>query len=77
MSKGIPIVSTSIGIEGIADYADQVSPPQDDPSLFAKEIIRIYENHLELSLISDREVNYINTHYNIEYAKEVIKKIFS
>lgn len=39
----VPLVSTSIGLEGIT-RVEQVALPKDDPSNFSDEIINLYEN---------------------------------
>jgi len=72
MAKGIPLVSTSVGLEGLNDL-DDILQPYDSAVDFANAIVTLYNNEHALEKQSAGLVNYSNTHFT----KEVAKKFFS
>jgi glycosyltransferase involved in cell wall biosynthesis len=76
MSKGLPIVSTSIGLEGIDDVLNFIIP-KDDPISFAEEIISLYHDLERLELLSERAAACINKNYNVDVAIKSMKEILS
>lgn len=75
MSKGIPIVTTTIGAEGIANAQDIISIT-DDEKEFAKNVLNLYEDKDKLLKISDDMKKYIKENYNSEAAWNIIKEDF-
>ena len=71
----IPIVTTTIGAEGIQN-AEEFMFIKDDPKDFAEEIIRIYDDYELLSNISKKEINIINESFTFEAAKKIIANDF-
>jgi glycosyltransferase involved in cell wall biosynthesis len=73
----VPLVSTSIGLEGIT-RVDQVAIPKDSPSDFAKEIIDLYENEslwIERSASCAKFVaENFTTHKTAEQFKKILLK---
>lgn len=61
----IPIVSTSIGIEGLEGINDVVIA-QDDPKEFAAEVIRLYSNPDLCQRITDKYVEYLDKYFSRE-----------
>lgn len=75
MSKGMPIVTTSIGAEGLAN-TENILMIEDDPKKFADAILKIYDDENELKRISKEEKEYIVNNYSSKAAWNIIKKDF-
>ena len=71
MRYGMPVVTTSIGAEGIAD-AEQVMIVEDDGKKIAQEIARIYKDPEILAEMSRKGVDYIQKNFSPKNAIEVI-----
>jgi len=73
MYHGLPIVSTSFGIEGMpGDYLHFLHPVN-QPEEFAGEITRLYKNDHLLTALSLVETNYINEHFTQQIAAAKMK----
>ncbi len=68
----LPVVTTTIGAEGIDDI-ESVIPVTDDPVLFAKTINRLNRNTSELVAISEKICDYINNNFSIEATRKIIQ----
>ncbi len=75
MYHGIPLVSTSFGLEGIPGNFVSNLPALDDAKSFAGEIIKLYSNNAALKIASSGEVNDINEFFTQQAAVEKMKKI--
>jgi glycosyltransferase involved in cell wall biosynthesis len=75
MAKGIPLVSTSIGLEGLNDL-DNILQPYDSAADFANAIVTLYNDDHALEKQSAGLVNYSNTHFTKEVAKQFFKSLF-
>jgi glycosyltransferase involved in cell wall biosynthesis len=75
MYKGIPIVSTTIGIEGMDGNYSQFLKPFDDAQAFANEVISLYADEERQKKMSAQEVEYINKYFTISAAAEKMKAI--
>lgn len=73
--RAIPIVSTSIGIEGMLDIKSIIKPC-DNPNDFAKKILSIYNNENELVKESEQLSIYANKYFIKESIKNKINQIF-
>lgn len=76
MYKGIPLVSTTIGLEGMPGICDFIHP-FDDAESFANEIISIYNNDQRLIEMSRLETAYINQHFTWDAAGNQIKNLLN
>lgn len=76
MSKGLPLVTTSIGAEGLANTED-ILMVEDDPKKFAKAILDIYDNPKKLAEISMNERKYIVDNYSTKAAWNIVKNDFT
>jgi glycosyltransferase involved in cell wall biosynthesis len=72
MYNGLPIVSTSIGLEGMPGISNVITA-FDDAASFANEIISIYNNEEKLVEMSLKETGYINTYFTWNEAGRQIK----
>ena len=76
MKNGIPVVTTSVGSEGITGCEDFLAVC-DDAEAFARKILDLYENEQALARMSEQECKYIREHFSPENAMNTIKEDFS
>lgn len=76
MYKGVPVVSTTIGLEGMPGICDFIQPFNNAED-FANEIVSIYNNPERLIEMSALEANYINEHFTWEAAGKQIKGLLN
>jgi glycosyltransferase involved in cell wall biosynthesis len=74
MYFGLPIVSTGIGLEGLADIHALI-PPKDTAEEFAAELINLYTSG-SLDLTSARYRQYVHGRFSMENAKSVMSEVF-
>ena len=67
MHNGIPIVTTSVGIEGLPNIEDCVTP-RDSAEDFAEEVIRCYNS--DCSEQTSACLQYVKDHFSYDYSKE-------
>jgi glycosyltransferase involved in cell wall biosynthesis/GT2 family glycosyltransferase len=72
--KGIPLVSTTIGTEGIPGI-DFIISPADDENDFADRIVSIYEDVDKLTLLSKLYSEFAKSKFSSEEAKEDLAMI--
>jgi glycosyltransferase involved in cell wall biosynthesis len=53
-AAGIPVVSTRIGAEGLADHDGEFCALADDPALFAQHVLRLLQNPAEAEALARR-----------------------
>lgn len=75
MQKGIPVVTTSCGAEGIKN-TDDLLIVSDNEEDFANKILEVYNNFDLLQKISFNERKYINDNYSLEAAYNIVKNDF-
>lgn len=75
MLRGVPIVTTNIGIEGIAG-AEKIAKIYNDASGLARCITQLYEDNKQLEWMAVEEHNYIADHYSMQNAVEVLGEDF-
>lgn len=75
MRYGMPVVTTSVGAEGIAG-AEDILCIADDADILAKEIIDKYNNMEYLKQISAKSYEYIQNTFSQENAWSVVKDDF-
>jgi glycosyltransferase involved in cell wall biosynthesis len=76
MYNGIPVVSTTIGLEGMPRIFE-IMKPFDDAEAFANEIISVYNNHDRLIEMSLKETDYVNNYFTWISAGDKIKQLLS
>ncbi|MEO0261821.1 MAG: glycosyltransferase [candidate division WOR-3 bacterium] len=78
MARGVPIVSTKIGCEGIRGLKNEVNIIiEDDPLRFAKGIERLLNDKKFAEYISKNARNLIERYYSTENLKEIVEKIIN
>ena len=75
MKFGIPVVTTTIGAEGILG-SENILCVEDNPNKMAKRLIALYNNKRELKSKSSMSYKYIMKNYSYEGAWKVIKNDF-
>ena len=69
----LPIITTSIGAEGILK-AESFLSIKDDPTDYAEEIIRIYDDYKTLEEKSDKSYHYICKYFSEQAAISVLRE---
>lgn len=75
MKTGIPIVSTSIGIEGM-QAVETVLSPCDQAGEFAQQIIDIYQDDERISECPEKYTEYLRKYFSYEKTEEIFKNVF-
>lgn len=75
MSYGIPVVTTSVGAEGILE-AENILCIEDTETNMSKKIISLYTNEKMLKMMSKSSYLYIRKYFSSENAIKVIAKDF-
>lgn len=73
---GIPIVTTSVGAEGIEDV-DNIVAVQDDEKTLIQTITELYVDNTVLEEMHNKSQKYIRDHFSTEAAWSVIAKDFN
>lgn len=73
--NGAPIVTTSIGAEGIPQVEDVVLV-KDAPEEFAREVAALYGNVEECAILCEKTQAYIRNHFSVDAAWRVIESDF-
>ncbi|MES1222592.1 MAG: glycosyltransferase family 4 protein, partial [Bacteroidota bacterium] len=69
MYHGIPLVTTSFGIEGLPGDTSFISP-QNNATDFSSELIRLYNApDEELATLSNKEADYVKEHFHFNVVK--------
>ena len=71
----IPIITTSIGAEGLENAEDYMIV-EDNEELFANKLISIYNNLEELEELSRKGKSYCEKYFSYNRAKDVLKDVF-
>jgi lipopolysaccharide biosynthesis protein/glycosyltransferase involved in cell wall biosynthesis len=72
--RGIPLISTSIGLEGIPGI-ESIIQPTDTDEAFANEIVKLYGDSLMLSVISSLYRAYAKANLHVQEAKNTLASI--
>jgi glycosyltransferase involved in cell wall biosynthesis len=75
MSHGLPVVTTSIGAEGIelTDGTDVLIG--DEPGNFAEKVMRLYADENLWNKLSGNSMRNIEKHFSYEVAKHKLKEL--
>lgn len=76
MKFGIPVLTTSVGAEGILGAENSLAV-EDDPQAFADRLCSLYEDESALRAMSAASCEYIRTQYGPENAMNLIKEDFT
>ncbi len=73
---GLPIVSTAIGLEGLKDI-DQLISPHDTPEEFSSEVISVYNNDDKLKELSRSGSKFVESNYTRQKTEELMSDILT
>lgn len=73
--NGAPIITTSVGAEGIPNVED-VLLVEDDPEQFAERTVRLYQNPEECRELCEKTQTYIRQHFSMDAAWKRIEEDF-
>ena len=76
MSYGVPVVTTSIGAEGMNIVDRETALIADDPIEFAKSIIEIYNSDELWTSLSKNGLENVKKYFSIETVKNKIEECF-
>ncbi len=71
---GVPVVSTSIGLEGI-EGIDEIFAAQDVPAAFASQVVSLYKDEEKLKELSERGSTFIEETFTSQKAAELMSNI--
>lgn len=74
--NGAPIVTTSVGSEGIPGVED-ILVVKDKPEEFAKAVVDLYQDEEKLLRLAESTQDYIKDHFSIDAAWSVIEEDFT
>ncbi len=74
--NGLPIVTTSVGAEGIEGVED-VLCVVDDAEEFAKNVVRLYRDKEELKAMANKTQEYIREHFSVDAVWNIVREDFS
>lgn len=75
MYKQIPVITTSIGAEGLSDI-DQCLIIEDNPEQFANKLVNMYNNKELLESLAERSFSYIMKYFTADRAINILKEDF-
>lgn len=73
--NGAPIITTSIGAEGIPQV-EEVLMVEDEPEAFADAVVRLYQDDDACRKLCEKTQVYIKSHFSIDAAWRVIEEDF-
>lgn len=75
LHMNVPIVSTSVGLEGLPGIAEYINS-FDESVEFANEVLRLYKNRKAAALESEKYAEYIQNNYSRNHLKEIFYSEF-
>lgn len=75
MAYGIPLITTSIGAQGMEDAVNNVFLVSDDNNIFAQNIDFLVDNNEKRNELSNLGIKYINDNFGIDKYKNLKKLI--
>lgn len=73
--NGLPIVTTSVGAEGIKGV-EEVLCVEDDATTFAEQIVNLYDNNQKLAEMGNKTQEYIKEHFSVDAVWNIVKDDF-
>lgn len=73
---GVPMVTTSVGAEGLNNYEEFLTVC-DDPTDMSEKIIKLYSDNKKLNILSKNASKYIDKYYSMQAAWDIIKNDFN
>jgi glycosyltransferase involved in cell wall biosynthesis len=77
MNLGLPVVTTSIGCEGMPDLNENIINVHDDPPKYALKVIDLLENPEMATKMGDYAKRYVNKYFSLNQLTEQIDLIIN
>jgi glycosyltransferase involved in cell wall biosynthesis len=77
MSFGLPVVTTSIGAEGMHLTNGEHALIADSPAEFARAVVRLYTDDLLWEQMSTSALQHIRTHFSNEVVRKKLEQVFT
>ena len=77
MVSGVPVVTTSIGDEGLNLSEGQEALITDDPEVFAAKTVELYTNQALWERLAKNALAYVQRHFSSEKAQQLMQDILS
>lgn len=77
LSRGVPVVSTTVGVEGIEAKNKREMIIADRPRVFAQAVIEILEDRKLAQRLSKGGIKFIQNKYSPKRTKRILKKVLS
>lgn len=74
---GLPVITTSIGAEGISSANGEILLTEDDPIKFANKVVTAYKNEELWNMLSKNGLAFAKNHYSPELARDTLKQILA
>ncbi len=76
-ARGLPVVTTSVGAEGISPDDGKILLIEDDPAGFADRAISAYTDESLWNTLSKNSLAFANTHYSPELGRDTLTQILA
>jgi glycosyltransferase involved in cell wall biosynthesis len=76
MHMGLPLVSTSIGLEGIKGV-DSIASPRDTAEDFAAEVVSMYEDCEKLQVLSQSGSDFVEANFGLNNTMQLMAEILT
>jgi GT2 family glycosyltransferase len=77
MAFGVPVVATSLAVEGMELTEGEDVLVADLPNEFARAVVELYENEKLWRMLSENGMEKTRSLYSVETAEEILRRIFS
>lgn len=77
LSEGLPVVSTSLGVEGADLVHGKHVLVADDPAAFAREVVRVYRDPDEWSILANNGLEYAEEHYSVNAVRGLLQELLA
>jgi glycosyltransferase involved in cell wall biosynthesis len=77
MSHGLPVVTTSLGAEGMHLVDGENALVADDPAAFAAAVVRLYRDELLWSRIAKDSVRHVQQHFSADVVRGALAALLS
>jgi glycosyltransferase involved in cell wall biosynthesis len=74
---GLPTVSSSIGSEGFALTPGEDILVEDDPSMFADAVIRLYTDEAMWTRLSQKELEFARKNFSFDRSRDLFHRLLS
>src|SRR5262249_35644149 len=76
MSLGVPVVTTTVGAEGLRLRNGVHALIEDSPEAFAAAVVHLYEDDALWRQLSSRSLSHVREHFSDEAARVRLERIF-